>query len=135
MYAACGWCIYDWAYEVKGLDLSKDAPAEVISGPPCDKTPDVYNYTLPLASKSSGIVCDYIEAGVLSWTSMDGRMGRLHMPCREQTASYGPCDDGLTCTNMPTNSICLKTCTQDSDCPLSTLLKCTDGLCRLARTW
>jgi hypothetical protein len=136
MYAACGWCIYDWAYEVKGLDLSKDSPAEIVSGLPCDKSNvEIYNYTFPLASAKTGVVCDYMDPNVLAWISMGSGAGKLHMPCRDVSSAQGHCNTGLACTKMTSNSICLKTCAQDSDCPLPDLLKCTDGLCRLVQTW
>ena len=140
--AACGSCIYDWSYEVKGIDTSKDSPLTLQSGPPCDRAHD-YSMTLPLATTKKGSICRYAEYGLLTWAN--GEMGTIHMPCRDPydyppDQPPTPCDEGLECTKMAPGSyrdstICLQTCPTDADCPLDGLLKCTNGLCKLADTW
>ena len=131
--AACGSCIYDWSFEIKGIDASKNSPLTLTEGGSCASRTDTYTTTLPLASKKKSAVCRYAEYGLLTWAG--GSNGTINMPCRGV-----PCDDGLACTKMPDDlsenaAICLKTCTADADCPLDGLLKCTEGLCKLAETW
>jgi len=133
-WAKCGACIYDWSYEIKGVDTSKDLITEVIVGLPCDD-PNTYTTTIPLSSKKQGILCKYTEYRLMRNDSEYG--GRLNVPCRDATPS---CDTGLTCVKMEPgtykdSATCLKPCQQDSDCPLDGLLKCTDGFCILSSTW
>ena len=54
----------------------------------------------------------------------------------ETDAGTPPCDDGLTCEKMAPGTygdgaICLKNCTADADSPLSDLISCHAGLCKL----
>ena len=139
--ATCGSCIYDWSYEVKGIDAAKDSPLTLIEGGSCASRIETYTASLPLATKKKGALCRYTDYGLLVWGLQNS--GTLHNPCgitAEEQTHISPCVEGLVCTKMGVQysqdvDICLKPCSADADCPLDGLLKCDAGLCKLKETW
>lgn len=147
MLAGCGSCIYDWSFAVTGLTAGKDiALVMKVNACPDDATSTnnvSYSVTIPAAATPKGIMCRYADWGALNWQVMSlGTAGQLHMPCAglETDAGTPPCDEGLTCEKLAPGSygdgaICLKSCTADADCPLTDLISCQSGLCKLKAQW
>ena len=141
--AGCVGCIYDWSYEVKGVDTSKDSALTLTLSDTCATYSHSYSHTLPLASRKSGVLCRYADYYDILMTS--SQTGTVDMPCRtpnnyQPDQPPVPCDTGLACTKMTINgnanaALCLKAGAADADCPLDGLLKCDKGVCVLKETW
>ena len=144
MVAGCGSCIYDWSFEIDGLDMTRDLPIEIaLDTCPGQGEPERETTMVPLASQPEGIQCRYASAGALSWV---GRCGALHMPCDAVGMCSGPggsagssgaplCEGDLVCATAPgTSEICQQPCTTTADCDVP-LLTCEGGLCQLTEGW
>ena len=96
----------------------------------------VYDATLPLTAKPTGVICRYLQDSMYSGYYP----GALLTPCRkvpEGDSTTFPCAAGLTCGEVASDirKLCLKVCAADADCPLDGLLKCDGGVCVLKETW
>jgi hypothetical protein len=144
--AMCGWCIYDWSFEVKGVDLGQDLPVTLgIDTCPGEQDVKVTSVQLPLATQSSGIMCRYANFNAVGWQAMAlGTCGALGMPCTGTNmcqntggSTEQTCHGDLTCTDNGTASemICAKPCTLDSDCGANGVQSCQAGVCRPKTAW
>jgi hypothetical protein len=145
--ALCGWCIYDWTFDV---NIAKHVSplAVTIQIDTCPGTDPVQTKTvsLPVDTTPKGIVCNYANWNALGWQAMAlGTCGAVGMPCLgtaglcsgSATPTATTCNAGLTCTMgaAATDSICAKSCAAESDCGTSGAQTCTSGLCRPKTAW
>lgn len=149
--ALCGTCMYDWSFDVEGVDTSKDValslsidtcPSGEVSTPIKNA-----NVTLPTAAKASGILCNYADFNGLGWQAMAlDQCGTTGMPCMNalnslcnSNASTDPpsCQAEMICTDngAAEQRICAKACVADADCGSLGILSCQEGLCRPANRW
>ena len=136
--AGCGNCIYDFAFEVGGVDDSR--PLELtFQEDTCHDIELAAELTLPIDEKSSGIVCRQARF----YDGLNLLCGTAHTPpCTDMdgpfTCAEGRCSDAsLTCVEGPAGAhrdVCLQTCEVDEDCSLE-VDSCQDGLCRLRETF
>jgi hypothetical protein len=138
--ARCGWCIYDWTFEVRGVPEGKDARLRVrvadSDGASCEGSTDPYDVTVPTKDDPQGILCRPAFRSAVSWQVMErGTSGQLHTPCGPTEPA--PCAAPLSCGPLGSadDLRCLQPCATDADCPLPGVLHCQEGTCRLARTW
>src|SRR5664280_526750 len=129
MVAACGWCIYDWSFEVKGLPGGQTLPT-TITIDTCPGRQDIKTSSveLPLGTEPSGIKCRYANFYAIDWqaASLNTR-GTVGMPCDGTATSQGAdasatgtCQGDLVCTdNDAAQEICAKSCNADVDCGTS----------------
>lgn len=151
MIALCGTCMYDWSFDVVGVETSKDValslsidtcPSGAVSTPIKN-----FSVTLPTAAKASGILCNYADFGGLAWQAMAlSQCATVGMPCNNVTNGMCPstpvstemtCQGDLICTDNGTaeQRICAKPCAADTDCGSLGILTCKEGLCRPANNW
>lgn len=146
LIARCGWCIYDWSFEVVGLDTSKPLPLSLgIDTCPGEQPIEKAIATLPVNAKPSGILCNYAHFGALGWQAQAlSECGKVGMPCTgtsmcttSTAATELTCADDLVCTDNgnPDERICAKPCTADADCGTKGVLGCAEGLCRPKNNW
>ena len=138
--AACGWCLYDWAFDVRNVPEAEDAHL-VISivgddGKKCDAARPSDDVMIPTNNAEQGILCRPVfryAADTLGRTLETP--GKLHMPCDLSVPT--PCTAALSCGPLASTDDlrCLTRCSADSDCTLPSLLTCQEGTCRLAQTW
>lgn len=144
--ASCGWCIYDWSFEVAGVDLSKPLPVGVgIDTCPGERAVESIPATIPVNTQTSGILCNYAHFGALGWQAMAlSQCGTVGMPCSgtSMCQSYPvttavSCQGDLVCTDNGNASeqICAKPCVTDPDCGALGVSTCQTGLCRPANHW
>jgi hypothetical protein len=135
--AGCGWCIYDFRFELSGVEPRPDLPLR-IGFVDCPSDPTVrwdYDTSLHLGEAKEGITCRYGDRSALTWL---GQRGKKNLLCG---GSGGPCPatcaDDLACT--PVDGVddgrCLAPCTADTDCFPSSVMTCQQGVCRLASAW
>jgi hypothetical protein len=138
--ARCGWCLYDWAFDVRGVPEGSD-PRLLISvvdddGSRCPSATNPYDVTLPTGAAEQGLVCRPAFRGALEWqTQALGTAGQLNMPCDPAVATS--CAAELSCGPLAAadDLRCLARCSADSDCPLPGVLACREGTCQLTQTW
>jgi len=136
--AACGSCLYDFQFEIEGVDTHAPLPlsfGDEICGEPDDSPVEL---TLPLDEGRDGLACRHVNRGTLDWLSM---CGSAHTPCGEtaddcelpdeDTPEPWHCEEGLTCSEEDGQRLCLRECDSDEDCPLAGVETCVDGLCHL----
>lgn len=144
MIAACGYCVYDWSFEVADVQVADLTVNIAENACPEEDDYNVDTYTFEISKSDlengSGITCSYKYIGIFESPSC----GSLHQPCNlldSDTDSNDDlcgvadtrCDDGYACAEtadmkQPT---CVAECTEDADCPLQPLLSCEGGLCLL----
>jgi len=138
--ARCGWCIYDWSFDVRGVPENSDAHLAIgvvdDDGNRCQSGVMPYDVTIPTHDADQGIVCRPAFRSAVDWqVRARGTNGQLNMPCGspDQTA----CTADLSCGPLASQDDlrCLARCSTDSDCPLPGVLACQEGTCRLTRTW
>jgi hypothetical protein len=141
LLAACGWCIYDWTFDVAAPAVA-NLPFSIVTDPcPGEQEPERVTATLPLSTSPEGELCRYAHHGALSWQAAAlGSCGQVGMPCLGGSdmcsvgASAEPCDTGLTCADGAAGlEVCHTPCT--ADCGSSGILTCQEGLCRPANPW
>ncbi|HET7538780.1 MAG TPA: hypothetical protein VFK05_02880 [Polyangiaceae bacterium] len=138
--ARCGWCMYDWGFDVRGVPEGKDATLQVTvvddAGEHCPNATAPYEITLPTSSAAQGLLCRPAFRSAVEWQANAlGTNGGLNMPCDPATASS--CSAELSCGPLASTDDlrCLARCSADSDCPLPEVLSCIEGTCRLTQTW
>lgn len=128
--AACGSCVYDFSFELDGVDAGAPLALELWEKGDCEAAELDAQVTLPLDTESRGMRCRPVDPGVLAWIGQCG--GELHHACGAICEPEGACDEGLTCGEfVDGDERCLGACQSDADCPLDGLLRCDEGLCRL----
>jgi hypothetical protein len=146
MIASCGWCIYDWSFEVEGVDLGRPLTVGVgIDTCPGEQAIRNATATLPVDAQSSGILCNYANFNALGWQALSLKTcGTLAMPCNgtSMCQSYPvttdlTCQGDLVCSDNGNadERICAKPCSVDDDCGTLGVLECRDGLCRPKNNW
>ena len=143
--ANCGWCIYDWSFEVEGVDDSREVEV-TIAVDDCPEESEIASFSAAIpAGQKEGIVCRYANHNALvDQAGTLGEMGTLHMPC--SGSEYPPqerpellCADDLLCTEVPNGNgkapVCLAPCETDADCVLPDILACEAGVCQIADLW
>jgi hypothetical protein len=147
--ALCGWCIYDWTFDVNLPKQTAPLPVTIrIDTCPGGTQPvETKTLTLPIDTTPKGIFCNYANINALTWQAGAlSTCGGLGMPCIGyagmcQGSANPPatmtCNAGLTCTTgaAATESICAKSCTAESDCGTSGAQACTGGVCRPKTAW
>lgn len=144
--ASCGWCIFDWSFEVTGLDMSENLKmAIIIDTIPEDDDLETIELTLPTGDQTEGLLCQWAHWHALEWQAGAlGTCGTTHMPCDKDGSKGvcgevedGPCNTGLACAAPyeGANSICMKSCEKDEDCPNTDALFCEKGYCQLKSPW
>lgn len=136
--AACGSCLYDATFDIdlRETSIADDASLPLRSDASCSGDADLIDFWSLRSNASEGITCDYAQG--LDWhAGRLGTCGQTNMPCRRDDGlcaddGQGPCDAGLTCTEVSTsNFVCLEQCTTDDDCAAPDVMSCNDGLCQL----
>jgi hypothetical protein len=144
LIALCGWCIYDWSFEVKGVNVNQNQTVTAtIDTCPGQQEIKTTNVELPLGEQSSGILCRYANYNAIGWQAMAlGTCGAVGMPCNgtsmcNSTDTATSCQGDLQCTDNGDASqmICAKSCTLDSDCGTTAVQSCQSGLCRPKTAW
>jgi hypothetical protein len=139
--AACGWCMYDWTFDVRGLAEGTNAHLSINivndDGKQCDSAVAPYDVTIPTADSDQGTLCRpaFRNAADVFGRSLD-TPGKLHMPCDASVAT--PCVGELSCGPLASSDDdlrCLARCSTDSDCPLPGILTCQAQTCRLTQIW
>jgi hypothetical protein len=142
----CGICVYDWSFEVEGVDTSRPVSVNVgLDTCPGEQALENYTALLPVAQNSSGILCNYADFGALGWQAAAlSECGTQGMPCQgtamcqtTTTSNEPSCLGDLVCTNNGNTdeSVCAKPCSSEEDCGQHGVLTCKNGLCRPKSTW
>lgn len=144
--ARCGTCIYDWSFDVSGIDRTK--PLDVtftIDVCPGEQDVKAYTVRLPLDERNTGILCNYANFNALGWQAAAlSECGTLGMPCDGTSMCTGTassmdptCLDDSVCSDNgnPDERVCVKSCTNNEDCGSHDVLTCKEGLCRPKTTF
>lgn len=134
--ASCGWCLYDFSFELSGVEGSEPLPLALIEDD-CESA-DIYSeLVVPLDTEPSGMRCRPAFRHALGGGLAPACDGNRHMSCGELNcgSSAGDCNEGLLCSEIEKgDSRCMKTCEQDTDCGLD-VLSCVEGTCALGATF
>lgn len=155
--AHCGTCIYDWSFDVQGVETKKPLPLDVaIDVCPGENAIEAAgasfpivtrNAALPLDAQPTGILCNYADFGALGWQAQAlSECGTNAMPCNNApngmcglsgTANEPTCQGDLVCSDNGTaeQRVCAKPCATNADCGTLGVLTCSRGLCRPAANW
>lgn len=143
--ANCGWCIYDWSFELESIHVEDNLDITITEDPCPGNEGDSTTRQLQISQNDllDGIVCRFHHVDLFVLKGCGG----LHQPCFNLEPSdsedslcgvrQNQCDEGLTCVDgehmaQPT---CVQTCDQTQNCPLEPLLSCQQGKCLLAQSW
>jgi hypothetical protein len=126
----CGACNFSWAFTVAEAATGADLVVTLSKqNYPCepDMKAEVRSFSLPLTERDSGMICRYEP-----YMYEDPDFAALHQPCNSGDG-VTPCEDGLSCYSDPTSDtdICVLLCESDTDCPLTDLQSCQEGVCLL----
>lgn len=129
--AYCGYCTYDWSFDLGGIG-SADLPVSIRVSAPGDTPLETHQVTLPLSGEPQGAFCQYAPRPC----------GAIGMPCNG-TAGCGTteagvsCNAGLTCdqSDAADRPLCLQPCTSDAECSPSDAVSCQAGFCRPVHPW
>ena len=147
LVASCGWCIYDWSFEVSGVSGQTDMPLSITRDTcPGQQPSETAQASVPLATQAQGVLCRPANWSALGWQAMaTSTCGTAGMPCLgtmvcptgASTSTPQTCATGLTCADNgnPSELVCLRPCAADADCAASGILSCQAGLCRPANPW
>lgn len=129
----CGTCVFDFDFEVSGVDQSRALPLQLGSAV-CETEPTTFGdaLTLPLDEQPSGAVCRYLSRSAAEQYGRErGACGTANMPCGDcQSADRTSCEAGTICTEVAEGDArCLTSCESDDDC-VSGVSACSDGFCR-----
>jgi len=141
--ASCGWCMYDFAFTLRGAPAPAALPIDVgqVACPGEEPTWDP-GLVLPADAGDSGIVCRYANrfAYDQQLAERDG-CGSKFGTCGDEAGfcggSGGPtvCRDDLVCAPADDVTRCLEPCTTDADCAPQAVSACIDGICRLSAAY
>jgi hypothetical protein len=134
--AACGWCVYDFAFDVKDVPAGADLAVTVErsnSAQRSEETP--LQFQLPAQAADRGVVCDYGHPfAMIQLAEATGKVGQRHWPCTGINPGDAPrCQPGTSCQMVDQQGVqhlCLTDCTDDAGCG-DALFACRDGACRL----
>ncbi|MGC4089268.1 MAG: hypothetical protein QM756_15555 [Polyangiaceae bacterium] len=128
----CGTCVFDFEYELKGIDTAQPLPLRIGSAVCAEQTATFAdNLTLPLDTQPRGALCRPLEASALhQWGLMRGLCSQRNMPCGTCNGTdVSSCAEGLVCTQLAASDArCLAPCTLPEDCPDTA--QCQDSVCR-----
>jgi len=128
---ACGSCMQDFSFEIIGLKDIGEILKLKISTRSCTGECEWIRYDaiLPVGDNSNGIVCRYPES--VDWEFENVEPGSLYTP-----SDRGQCqNDLIQIQTQNGGEICALKCTKNADYPLSDILSCSDGACRLSKKW
>lgn len=118
----CGTCLYDLDFVL----------------PPASGEVHLYqqgcgNERHEIAAPLEGTACDYTSMSALVFRAV-GDTGERMLCGDGPYSAKGPCDPGLTCTQVNTDPYgrCLRSCKSDTDC--DTFSTCSDNVCKLNAT-
>jgi hypothetical protein len=137
--AGCGWCIYDFDFEVadvpEAADLRVHLSAVSDGGERCDEGEegaevDDEHFTVP-AGEQSGSRCRFMP----SYAYEPPEQCSLYMEC--PLTGECLCPEGTLCgpPREGAKSICLTECESASDCPVSGAFECVGGACLTLPGW
>jgi hypothetical protein len=132
IFAGCGNCIYDLAFDVRVSELQERDPLELrVLGNDChDERPVHHTLSLPRETRAQGARCSYTFEN-FSLLGESGS-GGLHMPCGD-VAPFGSvaCSSGVCTEVSPGHRLCLAPCSADADCQPADVMACREGVCQL----
>ena len=136
-WASCdATCLFDFSYELAGVDTSARAELQ-LRRVACDDSSEERReprVILPLDEQREGVLCRQVTYGAGAPTC-----GLAHTPpCGADyfgTCADG-CGEGLACVEdaLGDEDLCFTACEADEDCPLD-IEACEDGACRLRETF
>jgi len=134
----CGWCVFDFAYTLSGVDTTSPLLVHLGSAV-CASKPTTFadQVTLPVDERDSGVVCRYLEHNALEqYGSGRSACGERNMPCGACNGTdTTTCAAGLTCTAIANgDSRCLQDCDSDADCA-GGLSACQNAVCQANESW
>ena len=135
--AACGWCLYDFAFEVRGVAAGASLAVTVErSNSAVRGAEGSSRFTLAAAGRTQGVTCRYGNRFAMAdHGRKTGTGGTRNMPCDlVGMPDVAACATGLTCLPVDTageHRICLAGCSTASDCGDGQLYTCAAGACRL----
>jgi hypothetical protein len=131
--AACGSCLFDFAYDLSGtfeaVPLTLRLGNALCAKEPIEWTDQV---TLPLDEQESGMLCRPLAEGPLFWyAATRGTCGTTNMPCGDCSDDHTTCEAGASCVTLAEEDArCLPDCETDDDC-LADVASCEAGSCRV----
>ncbi len=133
--AACGSCLYDFTFAVRGVATTGTLDVEILrSNTATAATGDAQTFRLEASDRTRGIACTHASRWALQdHARKTGRLGTRNMPCGPVTGEEVACDPGLACTALPgdeAGQVCLAACEADADCPHPEAYACDARLCR-----
>jgi len=136
--AACGWCLYDFRFDVKNVDSLAALPVRVGLVDCQGAVSFDYALTLPEDAGDSGILCRYANPYALDdQFAVQGRCGERFSSCNKvgslcARSGVAGCNEGLTCVEVTSgDSRCLEECSEGADCTASEVSECSGGVCNL----
>jgi hypothetical protein len=140
--AACGWCLYDFRFTVRGAPPPGGLPLRIgtIACPGEAPSWD-HALSLPEDAGDSGIVCRYAHPVAYDeQLEREDRCGAKFGTCGGQggfctISGTEPCREGLVCSAADATDRCLEPCDTDEDCSPRAVSACVDGICRLAASY
>jgi hypothetical protein len=140
--AACGWCLYDFQFDVRNVPPLSGLPVRIGTiGCPGETPTFDHELSLPADAGPSGILCRYTNVSAYDQLLVEhDRCGSQFGSCRDQdgfckTDGAPECREGLVCTPAADSERCLTPCTSDYDCSPGEVSACVDGICRLTATY
>jgi hypothetical protein len=134
--AACGWCVFDFAFEVKDVAAGSDLAVTVQRSPNPDRSRGIgERFQLPAQSAARGVVCDYGHPfAMLQLAEATGKVGQRHWACSSSAPGDTPhCQPGTSCQLIDQQGLqrlCLTDCTDDAGCG-DAMFACRFGTCRI----
>jgi hypothetical protein len=136
--AGCGWCVYDFTFQVQGPASNSDLTVAIERSNGSERGKEgTTTFTLPAQSRPTGVICSHgNQFAMQDHARKTGRSGARNFPCDTTiVTSNGGCLDHLTCTAVDTagtQKLCLPTCSATADCGNADLYRCAAGVCDLA---
>jgi hypothetical protein len=133
--AACGWCVYDFAFEVKDVPAGADLMVTVERSDNARRSGPGLPFLLPAQAATRGVVCDYGNSLVMiQLAEATGKIGQRNWPCTGLGSTYpSRCQAGLTCQSVEATDfhrLCLADCTDDAGCG-DAMFACREGTCQI----
>jgi hypothetical protein len=139
--AACGWCLYDFQFDVRNVPPVSGLPVRIGTIACPGEAPSFDNeLTLPEDAGAAGILCRYTNQ--YAYDQLLGeqdRCGSQYGTCGQAGGFCGSeptkCRDDLVCVAADEAERCLRPCSSNDDCSPRDVSACVDGICRLSATY
>jgi hypothetical protein len=128
----CPACEHDFSFEFASRVEAESLDVEIATRS-CTGNCDWLRQSaaLPVGESPAGNLCRYVPSHASTRDPRAIPLGTLHA-----RSDDGQCESGLAPIEVEDGlQICAATCSTDSDCPLSDVLACEDGVCRIAQPW